>query len=82
VGAERGGGDENRQYHSPLNVAGRFSLNDATPSFRSPVFAARIEPRASTAVPLSSPFADAIINNEIPAYNIPSGILFDINREA
>ena len=54
--------DQNRHHHSPLNIAGRFAPNAATPSFRSPVLAASMEPNASTAVPLSSPLAEAIIS--------------------
>ena len=56
---------QNRHYHSPLNSAGRLPAKAATPSFMSPVLAARIEPSASTAVPLSSPLADAIISLQI-----------------
>src|SRR5690606_10687437 len=56
---------DHAHHHSPLNAASRFSLKALTPSLRSPVFATRIEPSASTAVPLSSPLATAIINFEI-----------------
>src|SRR5690606_14523666 len=49
-------------HHSPLNSAGRFPVKAATPSLRSPVLATRMEPSASTAAPLSSPFATEIIS--------------------
>src|SRR5690606_37789795 len=56
--------DNNAHHHSPLNFASRFSPKALTPSLRSPVLATRMEPSASTAVPLSSPLATAIISLE------------------
>ncbi len=52
-------------HHFPSKFASRFSVNERTPSFRSPVLATRMEPSASTAVPLSSPLATESISLEI-----------------